>query len=152
MAVRRIFGTHSVGETFALVQNRLRLENNNSWYHSQQRLPTTIKHRSRIHYWLADREAIKKGAGGIGLLVDQAKRIGDCSIANVLIVDHEHRWITPDQDFAHQGTTLRQSMELLGKVGVDVQSRPVAYEEAVKAKEIVLVGSTGVVWSASTLE
>lgn len=114
--------------------------------------PSSIKHRSRIHYWLADREAIKSGLGAIGLLVDQVKQIGDCSIANLLIVDHEHHWFTPDRDFAHQGTTLKQSMELLGEVGVNVQSRPVAYEEAIKAKEIILVGSTGVVWSASTLD
>ncbi|MFN7876207.1 MAG: aminotransferase class IV [Pirellula sp.] len=114
--------------------------------------PTSIKHRSRIHYWLADRSVRNTTSHNVAVLMDTEKRIGDSSIANLLFVDCQRNWFTPDPEYAHHGTTLKQSMELLREIGIVVQTRPVEYQEAIACQEIILVGSTGVAWSASSID
>jgi D-alanine transaminase/branched-chain amino acid aminotransferase len=114
--------------------------------------PSSIKHRSRIHYWLADRMARERNRRSVAVLIDKAKRLGDSSIANLLFVDGEQNWFTPEQEYSHHGTTLKQSIELLKRSGVAVESRAVSYDEGIAAQEIILVGSTGVAWSASSLD
>lgn len=114
--------------------------------------PTSIKHRSRIHYWLADRNVRNTNSQNVAVLMDTEKRLGDSSIANLLFVDCQHNWFTPDKEYAHHGTTLKQSIELLHEIGVVVRTRPVEYQEAIACQEIILVGSTGVAWSASSLD
>lgn len=113
---------------------------------------TSIKHRSRIHYWLADRKVRELDPQNIAVLTDAERRIGDSSIANLLFVDRQQNWFTPDQDFAHHGTTLKQSLELLREKGILIESRPVGYREAIECQEVILVGSTGLVWSASSID
>lgn len=114
--------------------------------------PTSIKHRSRVHYWLADRNVRCTNSQNVAVLMDTEKRLGDSSIANLLFVDGKQNWFTPDPEYAHHGTTLKQSIELLQEVGVVVQTRPVEYQEAIACQEIILVGSTGVAWSASSFD
>lgn len=114
--------------------------------------PSSLKHRSRIHYWLADRGVREMNVQNIAVLMDREKRLGDCSIANVIFVDRQQNWFTPDAEYSHHGTTLKQSMELLKTAGTIVQSRPVEYYEAIACQEIILVGSTGVAWSASSID
>lgn len=114
--------------------------------------PTSIKHRSRIHYWLADRRVRELNPKNVAVLMDTENRLGDSSVANLFFVDRQRNWITPDQEYAHHGTTLKQSIELLQEIGIEVQMRPVAYGEAIACQEIILVGSTGVVWSASSID
>ncbi len=114
--------------------------------------PTSLKHRSRIHYWLADRGVRKTNPQNIAVLMDAERRLGDCSVANLILIDRHQNWFTPDEEYSHHGTTLKQSMELLETDGTKVQARPVEYHEAISCQEIILVGSTGVVWSASTID
>ena len=114
--------------------------------------PSSIKHRSRIHYWLADRSVRGLDPQNVAILMDTESRIGDSSVANLLFVDRQQNWITPDQEYAHHGTTLKQSIELLQEIGIEVQMRPVEYREAIACQEVILVGSTGVVWSASSID
>lgn len=47
--------------------------------------PYEIKHRSRIHYYLAEREARERRAGSIPVLLNSEGLITDASIANVVI-------------------------------------------------------------------
>ncbi len=49
--------------------------------------PTSIKHRSRVHYWLADRNVRCTNSQNVAVLMDTEKRLGDSSIANLLFVD-----------------------------------------------------------------
>ncbi|MFN7291894.1 MAG: aminotransferase class IV [Pirellula sp.] len=114
--------------------------------------PTSLKHRSRIHYWLADRGVREMNAQNIAVLMDADRRLGDCSVANLIFIDHHQNWFTPDEEYSHHGTTLKQSMELLETAGTIVQARPVEHHEAISCQEMLLVGSTGVAWSASSID
>lgn len=133
-------------------QNGCQIQTSNIGVIPNSVFPTSIKHRSRIHYWLADRTVSKTKINNVAVLMDTEKRLGDSSIANLLFVDYQNNWFTPEQEYAHHGTTLKQSMELLQEIGIEVRTRPVDYQEAVACQEIILVGSTGVAWSASSID
>lgn len=112
--------------------------------------PTSIKHRSRIHYWLADRQARGMNPNATAVLMDHEERLGDTSVANLLLIDENNNWFTPSEEWSHHGTTLKQSIELLRHAGTIVTARTVKLAEVSSCREIILAGSTGVVWSANS--
>lgn len=115
-----------------------------------QAFPTSIKHRSRIHYWLADRRARAANPDATAVLMDREERLGDSSVANLLLIDQNNNWFTPSEEWSHHGTTLKQSIELLRDSGITVTARTVKQAEVSACQEIILVGSTGVAWSANS--
>jgi len=52
-----------------------------------QCIPPCVKHRSRMHYYLADREARSVDPGAVPLLLDLAGNVAETNTANFLIVE-----------------------------------------------------------------
>lgn len=106
-------------------------------------MPNYIKHRSRLHYWLADRAVQSNSPGGVALLETTDGFIADTSIANIVIVTKQGQWITPTTRNAIHGTTLRRVCRLLQKNGTEVDSAKLKKEDIFRASEVLLLGTTG---------
>lgn len=129
-----------------------------SLYSSEIRIPTTdfipnsIKHRSRLHYWLADRSAHNRNNGSIAVLETTDGFIADTSVANIVLVTRQGDWITPTTRNALDGTTLQRARRLLQQHGVTVVPTEFKKTEIFQASEVLLLGTTGCIWNATRLD
>lgn len=114
--------------------------------------PISIKHRSRLHYWLADRSVQSNSPGGLALLETTDGFIADTSVANIVIVTPQGRWIMPSTCNAIQGTTLRRACRLLQNNGIKIDSAEFKKEDIFRASEVLLLGTTGCIWNATQLD
>lgn len=115
-------------------------------------LPTEIKHRSRIGYWLADQQANRLQSGSMALLQNSDGVIADTSFANLIAITDRGEWITPSEDYCHLGITIRRTEALLFDCGIHITKRPVLIAELENVSEIFLVGSTGIATPVSQLD
>jgi branched-chain amino acid aminotransferase len=115
-------------------------------------MPNFMKHRSRLHYWLADRSVQSNSPGGLALLETTDGFIADTSVANIVIVTKQGQWITPSTRNAIHGTTLRRVCRLLQKNGLEVHSADLKKEDMFEASEVLLLGTTGCIWNATQLD
>ena len=133
-------------------------KNGTSLYSSEIKVPTSevvpnsIKHRSRLHYWLADRSVQSNSRGGLALLETTDGFIADTSVANIVIVTKQGQWITPCTRNAIHGTTLRRVCRLLQKNGMEVDSADLKKEDIFEASEVLLLGTTGCIWNGTQLD
>jgi branched-chain amino acid aminotransferase len=74
--------------------------------------PAELKCRSRMHYYLADREAAQRFPGSRALLVDQNGFIGEASSANVVCYFADRGLVIPRQDGVLPGISQEFLFEL----------------------------------------
>ena len=113
--------------------------------------PSDIKSRSRLNYYLADREAKRRSEHSLGLLCSSRGMVADCSAANLLIVDKAGAIFSPRREDIVQGTSLAYVEQLLAGIGMNIEYRDVHFEELYDASEVLLVGNTGCLWPAISL-
>ena len=113
--------------------------------------PSNIKARSRLNYFLADRDAKKRHENSLGLLCTSRGMVSDTSMANILVVDYQGRVFSPRPEDTLCGTSLHFVEELLREQGRSIEYRDIHYEELLEAAEVLLVGNTGCLWQASHL-
>ncbi len=114
--------------------------------------PSNIKTRSRLNYYLADQDAAKRFQGGLGLLCTTRGMVADTSLANVLIVDRQGNVVSPRREDIVAGTSLDQIEKMLQDAGKSILFRDVLFEELYDAAEVLLVGNTGCIWHASSIQ
>jgi branched-subunit amino acid aminotransferase/4-amino-4-deoxychorismate lyase len=68
-----------------------------------------------------------------------------------LIVDASGNISSPESEDMHFGCTLKAINRLLKKRKIEIQFRDLNVEDVLAASEVILVGSSGGVWSASSL-
>jgi len=115
-------------------------------------MPISIKHRSRLQYWLADRSVQSNSPGGLAILETTDGTVADTSVANIVIVTKQGEWVTPSTRNAIHGTTLRRVCRLLQKNGIEVDSAELKKEDLLNASEVLLLGTTGCIWNATQLD
>jgi branched-subunit amino acid aminotransferase/4-amino-4-deoxychorismate lyase len=113
--------------------------------------PSDIKARSRLNYFLSDREAKRRCENGLALLCTSRGMVADTSVANLLVVTHNGKLLSPRREDIVQGTSLAYVESLLGAEGKSIEYRDIHFEELYEATEVLLVGNSGCVWSASAL-
>ncbi len=114
--------------------------------------PSNIKTRSRLNYYLADQDAAKRFQGGLALLCTTRGMVADTSLANVLIVDREGNVVSPRREDIVAGTSLDRIEKMLQDAGKSILFRDVLFEELYDAAEVLLVGNTGCIWHASSIQ
>lgn len=104
-------------------------------------IPPQIKHRSRMHWWLADREVwnLDRGASK-ALLLNEAGHVTETSFANLLIVKG-HNVISPKRDTILPGISLQTVEELCPKVGYTFHERDLTVKDCYTADEVLLCGT-----------
>jgi branched-subunit amino acid aminotransferase/4-amino-4-deoxychorismate lyase len=102
--------------------------------------PVTAKVRSRLHYFLADREANAAEPGARALLRHADGRVSETSTANVAIV-RGGRILTPPPTDALVGVSLGFVRDLAAGLGLPWQARSLTAHDLAGADEILLTST-----------
>jgi branched-subunit amino acid aminotransferase/4-amino-4-deoxychorismate lyase len=103
--------------------------------------PRQLKCRSRMHYYLADKQAREIDPGARALLIDQQGCVTETATANVLVFRRDEGLVSPPLGDIFPGISREMVLELARGLGVRSSERRMAPEEVAAADE-VLVTST----------
>ena len=104
--------------------------------------PAELKCRSRMHYYLADRQAGATGPGVRALLVDQEGNLGEAATANVVLYFEGRGFVTPHRSKVLPGISLAVLLELASRLGIPVQEADIRPEELARADEVMLTSTS----------
>jgi branched-subunit amino acid aminotransferase/4-amino-4-deoxychorismate lyase len=96
-----------------------------------------IKQRSRLHWWLADREVRQTDPGASALLLDQEGFVTETAAANLLVV-RGGTVLTPARTSVLGGVSLRVTEEICQQVGIPFGERPLTPDDCRTADEAML--------------
>jgi branched-chain amino acid aminotransferase len=104
--------------------------------------PPQLKCRSRMHYYLADKEASRAQPGSRALMLDLAGNVLETSIANILVY-HRARGLTiPPAATVLQGVSLAATLELAAAQGIPISEAPLSVADVESADEVLLASTT----------
>lgn len=106
-----------------------------------QCIPREIKHRNRLHYWLAEREAEQRQPGSRAVLGDLEGNLAEGTIASILIV-RDHQLICPLPKSILPGITLGRVLNLHTDPPLERVRRSIALDELHVADELLWCNST----------
>ena len=104
--------------------------------------PAELKCRSRMHYYLADREASLAEPGARALLLDQEGFVGEASTANVVVYNEAEGIVSPRLEKVLPGVSVAVLRELAGAAGVPFTERDLTVEEFRSADEAWLCSTS----------
>lgn len=99
-----------------------------------------IKCRSRMHYYLADREARQIDPDALALLLDSEGHLTETSGANFLLVEKSNL-VSPYFGKTLPGISRKVVLELAGRLGLGVVERNLTPPDAMNADEALLTGT-----------
>ncbi|MFM1902296.1 MAG: D-alanine aminotransferase [Planctomycetota bacterium] len=102
--------------------------------------PLSAKVRSRLHYFLADREAAAAEPGSRAVLAHLDGRISETSTANLAIV-RQGRITSPPPADALSGVSLAFTRELAGELGLPWTEESLSAADLATADEILLTST-----------
>lgn len=103
--------------------------------------PPELKCRSRMHYYLADQQADRKQAGAKALLLDEAGRVRESSIANVLLcrdAGSSPQVLSPPRREILPGISLDVTRKLVQQIGWQFEERELTLPDVEASDEIWL--------------
>lgn len=100
-----------------------------------------LKCRSRMHYYLADREAATRRPGARALLLDEDGFVTEASTANVLIYRRAEGLLSPPREKVLRGISLSVIAELAKGEGIAFLCRDFRPEHVAAADEVLLTSS-----------
>lgn len=100
--------------------------------------PPELKCRSRMHYYLADREAAAVEPGARALLLDQEGYVGEATTANVVAYTESEGIVSPLLDKVLPGVSVAVLRELAEGLGVAFTERDITVEQLSQADEVWL--------------
>jgi branched-chain amino acid aminotransferase len=114
--------------------------------------PTSIKTRSRLPYYLSDVSIQHVPDYPLALLSTLSGHVADTAVANVVLLKQDGRMVSPSREHVLQGCSLGTLSELLEELDQGIEYRDVEWHELKNAREVILVGTAGCVWNASSLD
>jgi branched-subunit amino acid aminotransferase/4-amino-4-deoxychorismate lyase len=105
-------------------------------------LPPELKCRSRMHFYLADREAAAKRPGARAILLDQDGFIAEATTANVVIFRDREGFVSPPHDNILVGVSLGVVEELSARIDVPFVTRRLTVDEFCSADEALLTSTS----------
>jgi branched-subunit amino acid aminotransferase/4-amino-4-deoxychorismate lyase len=103
--------------------------------------PTSLKCRSRMHYFLADQEAAQAEPGSRALLLDEQGLVSEASTANVVAYYEGEGLVSPPASHALPGISLEVVKELGGRFSTAFVARDLTPEEFGRADEAFLTST-----------
>jgi branched-subunit amino acid aminotransferase/4-amino-4-deoxychorismate lyase len=98
------------------------------------------KMRSRMSWWIAEKEAKDLDPGATALLLDADGFVTETAAANFLIV-RGGEVVSPPRAAVLNGISLQVVEELCGELGIPFSERPLAVSECQAAAEALLAGT-----------
>jgi branched-subunit amino acid aminotransferase/4-amino-4-deoxychorismate lyase len=114
--------------------------------------PVHIKTRSRLHYYLADQQAARKGPHAGAVMLGLRGQVTETSFANVMIVNHQGEILAPRREDVLPGISLELALGLAQQLGIAVRFTDISIEEFRGAAEILLTGTNGGIWGALSVD
>jgi branched-subunit amino acid aminotransferase/4-amino-4-deoxychorismate lyase len=118
-----------------LVVSQIRQVPQNCW-------PASLKCRSRMHYFLADREARKVDPNSRALLLDQDGFVAEASTANILAYFKGEGLVSPLQEKILPGISVAVTIDIAKAAGIPVVHRDITPDELKSADEIMLCSTS----------
>ena len=112
--------------------------------------PRSIKTRSRVHYYLADRFASEHRPGSLGVLLDQDGSITETSTSNIATVS-DGQIHSPPAERVLSGVTQLMTEIIADELGIPWKKSPVHIEDLLQADEVLLMGTDGGIWFANSV-
>ncbi|MFO0926550.1 MAG: aminotransferase class IV [Gemmataceae bacterium] len=118
--------------------------------------PPAVKHRSRLHWWRADRLVRQRTdvpTGAVAVLTDGRGHLTETAIGHVLLI-HDDTVLFPPRGTVLDGISLAVVAELCASLGIRHVERPLPLAEVPAASEAMLCGTAfclaGVRWLEGT--
>ncbi len=103
--------------------------------------PAELKCRSRMHYYLADREAGLREPGARAVLLDEHGHVTEASTANLLIYSEEQGLVTPPTGTVLPGISASVVLRLAAEAGIPTTTRPLVPDDLAGADEVLLTST-----------
>jgi len=103
-------------------------------------IPANIKHRSRLHWWLAEQEAQQLTPGSVALLLDTAGHVTETALANFLIV-RRGVVLSPPRTSVLRGISVQVVEELCFELDIPFREQPLNVGDCLTADEAMLCGT-----------
>jgi branched-subunit amino acid aminotransferase/4-amino-4-deoxychorismate lyase len=100
--------------------------------------PPELKCRSRMHYYLADRQAQRIDPDARAVLLDQRGMVVEASTANVVIYRHNEGIVSPPRESILPGVSIAVLSELAEQAGIPFSCRDVPLDDLTRADEVLL--------------
>ena len=104
--------------------------------------PPELKCRSRMHYFLADRQARAIDPEARALLLDAQGFVTEASTANLLVYRAGEGLVSPPASKILHGISLSVATELARGLGIDRRQRDLVPEDVAKADEVLLTSTS----------
>jgi branched-subunit amino acid aminotransferase/4-amino-4-deoxychorismate lyase len=108
-----------------------------------------LKCRSRMHYFLADREAASREPGARALLLDERGFVTEASTANILVYSQDRGLISPPRERILPGVSVAVVEELAASIGISFSHRDLTANDVSAADEVLLCSTSPCVWSVT---
>ena len=103
--------------------------------------PPELKCRSRLHYYLADREARRRYPGSRALMLDHQGCVIEATSANVVLYRGDVGLLLPPAEKTLPGISLAVLLELAEELEVDYAQRDLKTADAAEAHEVLLTST-----------
>jgi branched-subunit amino acid aminotransferase/4-amino-4-deoxychorismate lyase len=100
----------------------------------------SIKHRSRLHWWLAEQEAQQLAPGSVALLLEGAGHVTETALANFLVV-RSGVVLSPPRTSILRGISLQVVDELCFELGIPFREQALNVGDCLSADEAMLCGT-----------
>ncbi|MBC8357273.1 MAG: aminotransferase class IV [Planctomycetes bacterium] len=114
--------------------------------------PLELKCRSRMHYYLADREAREREPGARALLLDQEGFIAEASTASVILFREAEGFLSPPREKILPGVSVGVLEELAREKGIDLSHRDLTVEDVYASDEVILCSTSPCVLPVVSLD
>jgi branched-chain amino acid aminotransferase len=105
-------------------------------------VPPELKCRSRMHFYLADREAAAKQPGARPILLDQDGFVAESTTANVVVYREREGFISPPHDNILAGVSLGVVEELSARIDIPFVTRRLSVDDLCTADEALLTSTS----------
>jgi branched-subunit amino acid aminotransferase/4-amino-4-deoxychorismate lyase len=108
--------------------------------------PPELKCRSRMHYWLADREARQIEPSARALMLDHDDFVLEASTANILLYRAGEGLVSPPRESILPGISVAMLADLAQGLGIAFTHRPLRVADLLAANEVLLCSTSPCVW------
>lgn len=122
-----------------LVTTSIRQVPNECW-------PAELKCRSRMHYWLADREARQQEPDARALVQDLDGQVLEASTANLVVYRSDEGMISPPRERILPGISVGMLADLCQQQGIPFTFRLLTLDDLYTADEVLLTSTTPCLW------
>jgi branched-chain amino acid aminotransferase len=103
--------------------------------------PPGLKCRSRMHYYLADRQAAKIEPGARALLLDKGGLVTEASTANIIVSTAAQKLVFPPPAKVLAGISLAEAVELAADARIETLYHDLAPQDVADAGEVLLTST-----------